>query len=61
MTPNPVSLPRTYYQTLLSSQQDTMGSNQSRIENVKERLKPRKIRIYPTPEEREKLRKWMGT
>jgi len=60
MIPNPVSLPRTYYQSLLSSQQDTTGSDQLRIENDEEKLKTRKIWIYPTPEEREKLRKWMG-
>lgn len=61
MIPNPVSLPKTYYRSLLSSQQDTTGSDQPRIENDEEKLKTRKIRIYPTPEEREKLRKWMGT
>src|SRR5581483_11732526 len=61
MIPNPVSLPRSYYQSLLSSRQDTMGSDQPKIENDEERLKTRKIRIYPMPEEREKLRKWMGT
>ena len=38
-----------------------MDSDQPRIENDEERLKTRKIRIYPTPKEREKLRKWMGT
>ncbi|CAG8553790.1 11065_t:CDS:2 [Funneliformis mosseae] len=36
-------------------------SDKPRIENDEERLKTRKIRIYPTPEEREKLRKRMGT
>ena len=61
MIPNPVSLPRIYYQSLLSLQQDTTDSDQLKIENDEERLKTRKIRIYPTPEEREKLRKWMGT
>src|SRR5436305_857105 len=55
--PNPVSLLRTYYQSLLSSQQDTTGSDQLRIENDEEKLKTQKIRIYLTPEEREKLRK----
>ena len=50
--PNPVSLSRTYYQSLLSSRQDTMGSDQPKIENDEERLKTRKIRIYPTPEEK---------
>jgi hypothetical protein len=38
-----------------------MDSDQLKIENDEERLKTRKIRIYPMPEEREKLRKWMGT
>src|SRR6185312_2996935 len=61
MIPNPVSLPRIYYQSLLSLQQDTTDSDQLKIENDEERLKTRKMQIYPTPEEREKLRKWMGT
>ncbi|CAG8607104.1 9496_t:CDS:2 [Racocetra persica] len=61
MIQNPESLPRIYYPSLLSSQQDTMDSDQLRTGNDKEKLKTRKIQIYPTLEEREKLRKWMGT
>ncbi len=61
MTSNLINLLRTYYWSLLSSQQDTIGSDQPRIENDEERLKTWKIWIYPIPKEREKLRKWMGT
>ncbi|CAG8501599.1 14974_t:CDS:1 [Funneliformis caledonium] len=50
-------LPRTNYQSLLSSQQNTIGSGQPRIENDEGRLKHERFR-YPTPKEREKLRKW---
>ncbi|CAG8768034.1 12453_t:CDS:2 [Dentiscutata erythropus] len=32
-----------------------------RTGNDEERLKTREIRMYPTPEEREKLKRWMGT
>src|ERR1044071_9935231 len=42
MIPNLVSLPRTYYQSLLSLQQDTTGSDQPRTKNDEERLKTRK-------------------
>jgi hypothetical protein len=47
------------YWSLLSSWQDTTGSDQPRIENRRE-IETWKIRIYPTSKEREKLRKWMG-
>ena len=56
MTPNPVSLPKTYYRSLLSSWQDTMGSDQPRIKNDKEKLKTQKIQIYSISKEREKLK-----
>ncbi|RHZ75209.1 hypothetical protein Glove_216g126 [Diversispora epigaea] len=59
--PNLVSLPRIYYQSLLSSQQDIMDLDQPRIIKDEKRLKTRKIRIYLTPEEKEKLKMWMGT
>ncbi|RIB06787.1 hypothetical protein C2G38_2115293, partial [Gigaspora rosea] len=71
MTPNPVSLPRTYYQSLLrqgSDQDENDDGKKMKTENDDEnddvegkKMKTRKIRMYPTLEEKEKLRKWIGT
>ncbi|RHZ69467.1 hypothetical protein Glove_283g108 [Diversispora epigaea] len=55
ITPNLVSLPKIYYQSLLSSQQDIMDLDQPRIIKDEKRLKTRKIRMYLALEEKKRL------